>query len=113
MYDPKTYLSSLQCCALIGVFLFSLLTEFIHSRMSPSPVEAFAVNWVLFERINRMLRDSAARVIQLHWRHRHADANVLSQCPNNDLFVLRFRKKYVRQFLAASRQFRYWTKYYS
>ena len=75
--DPQTYggkALSLACCVLgkrsrvrisydipclmfwrkstrIGLFLFSLLIDFVHVRMVPTPLEEYAVDWVSNEKI--------------------------------------------------------------
>ena len=52
----------------MGVFLFALLIDYVHTKMQPSAFQASALQWVMMSSVEDENRQTAAKIIQLAWR---------------------------------------------
>jgi hypothetical protein len=62
-YNPYTWPGRLfgVFAVIIGVFLFALLIDYVHSKMQPTAFQATALQWVVIANIQERERIAAVR----------------------------------------------------
>jgi hypothetical protein len=73
VYNPMTWPGRFFALlgVFLGVFLFALLIDFVHSRMQPTTFQRVALEWVTLTNLMDHERDAAAKFIQIVWRYHH------------------------------------------
>lgn len=71
VYNPMTWPARAFSLfgVFIGVFLFALLVDFVHSRMHPTTFQKVALQWVMLTNTIDYERNEAAKLIQIVWRY--------------------------------------------
>jgi len=100
-YVPLTWFG--KCLAIvgvvIGVFLFALLIDYVHTKMQPTAFQSTALQWVVLSDIVEKERESAAKLIQIIYRYYIWKKKAKQEGIVEEKVSKKMHKKFLNRFL--------------